>query len=72
MKKWEYKQVYKEFNAYEPYARHGFLYEILEKNTKEINEFGAEGWELVSVVPSYNKGNIYQLLYVFKREKEIK
>jgi hypothetical protein len=34
---------------------------------KELNDFGAEGWELVSVVPVSREDVLFAVTYVFKR-----
>lgn len=64
MDKWEYKSI--------KFETKGFLsitLEIEDFNFK-LNEFGNEGWELVSCVPiSGTSGETVEVTAVFKRKK---
>ena len=39
-----------------------------EEIDESINKFGADGWELVSIVPYSSTGTTVGFLYTFKRE----
>ena len=54
MKKFEYKKVWRGDNINN------------RLSLVELNEFGDEGWELVT---TYSSGSGYDIVYIFKREK---
>jgi hypothetical protein len=43
---------------------------IDETHDKKLNQFGSDGWELVSVVPVFYDDLMQAATYVFKRPRE--
>ena len=70
MSKWEYQTI-----VLKRELKHGFTGTSFEwKQPIDLNKFGEEGWELVTVVPvSDNQGSVggltHELRYIFKRQK---
>ncbi len=62
--RWEYKIIAQQCPRLgDPHTR-----EIDEGHVSRLNDLGAQGWELVSVIPNIQDDVMWSATYVFKRE----
>lgn len=73
---WEYKTIY--FHNTHPNAKQGEVEFKSHKDAENLNKYGREGWELVTVTPviaetiGNNRTYTQMLVYTFKRRLQTK
>lgn len=76
LEQWEYKTIY--IHNIHANARQGEVEFKSHKDTETLNQYGREGWELVSVTPvvgesmGNNRTCTQMLVYTFKRRLQTK
>lgn len=76
IEQWEYKSIY--VHNTHPNAKQGEVEFKSHKDAETLNQYGREGWELVSVTPviaesmGNNRTYTQMLVYTFKRRLQTK